>query len=149
MPTKKPLIKKNIEKDKYERLKVDFIDPIIEAKIYEKCDSQEQYLELLYESIKIEPTKIGHILSNINLEKDHYENFEEMYIDEKNKYLDTLEFNDTKPEAVKGLKPCKGKPGYPCGCDEFYIWSAQTRSADEGTTNFEQCKECGKRRRGD
>lgn len=142
-PIKKTPIKKNIEK--FERIKVDFIDPIIEAKIYERCETQEQYIDLLYESIKINPEK----LENIDLTKTHYENFESVYTDEKNKYLDTLEFNDAKPEAVKGLKPCKGSPGKPCGCDEFYIWSAQTRSADEGTTNFEKCKECGKRRRGD
>lgn len=143
MPTKKTPIKKNIEK--YERLKVDFIDPIIEAKIYEKCETREKYIDLLYESIKVD--QVENIIENIDFEKTHYENFELVYTDEKNRYFDTLEFNDAKPEAVKGLHICKGSPGKPCGCDEFYIWSSQTRSGDEGTTNYRQCKACGKRSR--
>lgn len=141
MLSKKSPIKKNIEK--YERIHTDFIDPIIEAKIYERCETKEEYIELLYESIKINPE----VLENIDLTKTHYENFESVYTDEKNRYFDTLEFNDSKPEAVKGLHICKGSPGKPCGCDEFYIWSSQTRSGDEGTTNYRQCKACGKRSR--
>lgn len=153
MPTKKT-VKKNIDvQSKYERIfdsspsgervnSTELIDPVIEAKIYEKCDSRSEYIELLYESIKTN-------ITNINPKKSYYENFEELYSSEKEQYLETLRINNTKPEAVKGLKPCKGSPGYPCGCDEFYIWSAQTRSADEGTTNFEKCKKCGKRRHGE
>jgi len=144
MPSKKTHIKKNIDlRSKYERINsseftVDFIDPIIEASIYEKCETREQYIELLYESIKINPENLG----NIDSTKTHYENFESVYTDEKNRYHDTLEFNDAKPEAVKGLHVCKK-----CKCDEFYIWSSQTRSGDEGTTNYRQCKGCGTRNR--
>jgi DNA-directed RNA polymerase subunit M/transcription elongation factor TFIIS len=45
-----------------------------------------------------------------------------------------------KPSTVKGVYNCKE-----CGSDEFFAWQAQTRSADEGTTQFRQCARCGKR----
>lgn len=45
-----------------------------------------------------------------------------------------------KPVASKGVYFCKN-----CGSDEFYLWTQQTRSMDEGSTQFRQCKKCGKR----
>ena len=47
-----------------------------------------------------------------------------------------------KPTAVKGVHVCKDKQ---CGSDEFYIWSSQDRSGDEGMTHRRQCARCGKR----
>ena len=51
-----------------------------------------------------------------------------------------------KPECRKGLYKCKNKKnGKVCGCDEFYCWQQQTRSADEPMTLFAQCKDCGRK----
>jgi DNA-directed RNA polymerase subunit M/transcription elongation factor TFIIS len=47
-----------------------------------------------------------------------------------------------KPTAIKGLYVCKDRE---CGSDEFFIWQLQTRSGDEGTTEYRQCAKCGKR----
>jgi len=49
-----------------------------------------------------------------------------------------------KPKAVKGDRKCKAKG---CDSDEFYVWSQQTRSGDEGMTHYFQCAKCGKRGR--
>jgi len=48
-----------------------------------------------------------------------------------------------KPKPLKTGHKCKK-----CGNDEFYIWTQQTQSADEGSTQFRQCSRCGQRGRG-
>ena len=62
-----------------------------------------------------------------------------VYKVQQNNYNLLLDNSIQKPKAIKGLHKCK------CGNDEFYIWSAQTRSGDEGMTHFRQCAKCGKR----
>lgn len=52
----------------------------------------------------------------------------------------------SKPKPVKGIHVCKNRiNGKVCGCDEFYMWTAQTRSGDESSTHFRQCGACSKR----
>lgn len=114
------------------------IDQKLNDQIYQKSENEDQYLNLIYEIINVLPK----IKIEVDTTKTYYENFEQLYIPQKNYYHETLRIANTKPEAVKGLHICKF-----CKCDEFYIWSAQTRSGDEGTTNYKQCKGCGKRGR--
>jgi DNA-directed RNA polymerase subunit M/transcription elongation factor TFIIS len=59
-------------------------------------------------------------------------------------YQKRMDRSTQKPKSTKGVHKCKVKR---CGSDEFYIWSAQTRSSDEGMSNFRQCARCGDRRK--
>ena len=67
-----------------------------------------------------------------------------VYDDHKEKYQASIDRSQQRPKPVKGLHVCKNPR---CGSDEFYVWSLQTRSSDEGMTNFRQCSKCGKRGR--
>jgi len=66
-----------------------------------------------------------------------------VYEVQKANYEKELVQANQKPKAVKGMYVCKPPAG--CGSDEFYIWSLQTRSGDEGATIFRSCSKCGKR----
>lgn len=147
MVTKTKVTKKVITKDfenptklqrDFDHVNVIDIDDIDkEAKIYEIASTKDQYLYLLYESMG---TKINFELgTQISLD-NYYETFGSLYKEHKDDYLEALRIDNTEPEAVKGLYTCKW-----CKNDEFFIWSAQTRSQDEGTTNFGQCSKCNKR----
>lgn len=63
-----------------------------------------------------------------------------VYKDHREKYIAAINKTQKRPKPVKGLYTCRS-----CGSDEFYIWSAQTRSSDEGMTHYRQCYKCGKR----
>lgn len=67
-----------------------------------------------------------------------------VYQEEKQEFIKTMDKSVQKPKATKGVYFCKQKG---CNSDEFYMWSAQTRSGDEGSTQYRQCALCGKRRR--
>ncbi len=64
------------------------------------------------------------------------------YRDIQTRHRSELESSMTKPIPIKGVHKCSK-----CGSDEFYMWSAQTRRADEGMTHFRQCASCGARRK--
>lgn len=51
--------------------------------------------------------------------------------------LDKIRITNLKPESTVGLFTCKR-----CKGNKFWVWSAQTRSADEGMTTFAQCTVC-------
>lgn len=126
----------------------------IENAIYDMCKKlcknkglkvTDEYPSLAYE-------KIGDFLAKAKNISD-----DEIFLDLKNNIqgydssafkqesFDYKRFMDRsvqKPTAVKGLYTCKAKG---CGSDEFYTWSAQTRSNDEGATIYRQCSHCGKR----
>lgn len=67
-----------------------------------------------------------------------------VYNSPRSEYNRMMDRSIQKPKAVKGVYVCKQKN---CGSDEFYVWSQQTRSSDEGMSQMRQCAHCGKRRK--
>jgi len=65
-----------------------------------------------------------------------------VYDEHKEKHQASIDRSQQRPKPVKGMYVCKDPS---CKSDEFYVWSAQTRSSDEGMTHFRQCSRCGKR----
>lgn len=108
---------------------------------------EEFYLRFSYE-------KIGQLASNTSTEnvqrilKDSEEGIEgwksAFYQHYKTQYLYKLDTTMKKPASIKGIYKCKEKD---CNSDEFYVWSQQTRSGDEGMTQFRKCAICGKRKK--
>lgn len=101
----------------------------------------------IYNKIAFE--KIGHIMQTKDIEKvlNDIENNKvgwesSVFSKQLVVYERMLDRSVLKPTAVKGVYLCKEKG---CGSDEFYTWSQQTRSCDEGSTAFRECARCGKR----
>lgn len=67
-----------------------------------------------------------------------------IYFEQQTEYNRSLDRSVQKPVAVEGVYTC-GYKG--CKSDKFYMWSQQTKSSDEGMTQFRQCAVCGKRRK--
>jgi DNA-directed RNA polymerase subunit M/transcription elongation factor TFIIS len=65
-----------------------------------------------------------------------------MYSEAKQKHVTSILQSNTKIKAIKGMYKCNKKG---CGSDEFYMWSEQRRSSDEGMSVVRQCSKCGKR----
>ena len=107
--------------------------------------TQDNYKESAYEKVgqlmcvkneKEENDIIEDIKNNkIGFESCIYKNYKE-------KHESMIDKSQERPKAVKGIYKCKQKG---CGSDEFYIWSEQKRSADEGMSQMRMCKLCGKR----
>jgi len=107
-----------------------------------KIYSQLSYEKLgqIMEAKTKEERKI--VLDEINKGIEEWES--ELYSKQKDEYSKLMDKSVSKPKAVKGVHHCREKG---CLSDEFYVWSAQTRSSDEAATNFRQCAHCGKRRK--
>ncbi len=67
-----------------------------------------------------------------------------IYEQQRFEYDRLMDRSIQKPQAVTLDEVCKYKG---CKSNKFYIWSAQTRSADEGMTHFRQCALCNKRKK--
>lgn len=125
----------------------------IEKAIYDLAlgvSLEDANLEDIY--IKISYDKMGQIVeSNESVKgilkdiRDKSLNWDASYYSTyRQSFMDKIKQSNIKATAVKGIYVCKNRDPK-CTNDEFYIWTQQTRAADEGMTVFRQCTKCGKR----
>ncbi len=67
-----------------------------------------------------------------------------IYDAERKEYYKMMDRSVQKLTSLKGVYKCTWKG---CKSDEFFVWSAQTRSGDEAMTQYRQCAICNKRRK--
>ena len=126
-----------------------------ETAIYNMCvkiakrdgeDIEEVYVNVAYD-------KLGQILTSdalgrskiLNDLKNTVEDWDSyVYFDHQAEYNREIDRSILKVVSVKGVYTCKVKG---CRSDEFYMWTAQTKSCDEGSSQFRQCAICGKRKK--
>lgn len=126
-----------------------------ETAIYNMCvriakrdgdDIEEIYTRIAYD-------KLGQILTSdalgrskiLNDLKNTVEDWDAcVYFEHQAEYKREIDRSILKVESVKGVYTCKYKG---CKSDEFYMWTAQTKSSDEGSSQFRQCAICGKRKK--
>lgn len=116
------------------------------------CKDEGEKIEDIYPQIAYD--KLGQILMAktsldrskiLNDLKNAVEDWDScIYEHQKFEYSRLMDRSVQKPQAVKGAYTCKYKG---CGSDEFYVWSVQLKSGDEGMSQFRQCAICGKRRK--
>jgi len=112
-----------------------------------ECCTQDIYADIALE-------KVSQLLSAPNKEKrgEIFEN-----IKKNTTGWDSIVYNDFREkqamsiaEIINGVElepselPCKNKN---CKSDRTYYYQRQTRSADEGSTNYVVCSKCGSRYR--
>jgi DNA-directed RNA polymerase subunit M/transcription elongation factor TFIIS len=113
-----------------------------------KMPKNKIYLELSYEKLgqimvaKAKEERKAIIKEMIDGLDDEWESI--FYAKQKENYKKLMDKSVAKPKTVKGVYHCKEKG---CGSDEFFVWQRQTKSSDEGMSNFRQCARCSKRKR--
>lgn len=114
---------------------------ILDRYIYENTDSNDEYVVLLYETIG-EIIKRGsskkvltEIIHDIQLRKFRWEH---PMFDHIRKELEEEGHIDDDFEIEDGVLEC-----FRCESKKTISYQRQTRSADEGSTTFARCVECG------
>lgn len=124
----------------------------IEKTVYETANDDDEYKKIAYEIVG----EIHYIIKNHLSEKDEYvekiissikENKRgwesHIYQKMKNKNMEEILASlQGEGKLEKCEFPCRNKK---CRSDQCYIFCLQTRSGDEGFTNFLVCVKCGQR----
>jgi DNA-directed RNA polymerase subunit M/transcription elongation factor TFIIS len=110
----------------------------MEQHIYETSQQFDHpYAKHAYEIIGVISTSypIEKTQTDMSFGKTNFAlSFFNVYMEAK---LNKIRITNLKPESTEGLFVCKR-----CKGNKFWVWSAQTRSADEGMTTFAQCTVC-------
>lgn len=124
----------------------------IETKIFELCiflsKEYDDSLDELYQKIAYD--KLGELLTNPAKKMEIILDINNQVIGWKSCSFKTFRDNESKDanEQVIGMKVSKGEfkcKNSRCKSDECYYYAVQTRSCDEGATNYVVCSKCGGR----
>jgi DNA-directed RNA polymerase subunit M/transcription elongation factor TFIIS len=116
---------------------------IVEKYIHNSTKNKDEYFDLLYNCVyqlrtsKHKTQCIKDIITNIYHKQYYWNN--PIYDQYKEKILEEDNFITNPFEIEEGVLECR------CGSKRTISFQKQTRSADEGSTTFAQCVECGNR----
>jgi DNA-directed RNA polymerase subunit M/transcription elongation factor TFIIS len=114
---------------------------LVEKYIYNFTDTDDEYMNLLYESVGIIGTSSDRTQAIKTLITNIYGGVygwnHPVYSEYKQKLEEEDQFLMNPFEIEEGVLECK------CGSKRTISFQRQTRSADEGSTTFAQCVECG------
>lgn len=113
---------------------------LIEKYIFETTHNKDEYMHILYHVLiylkkSCKTNDIKEIMKQLyfnNIEWHH-----STFINYKKQIQEEDNFMTTPFEIEEGVLECK------CGSKRTISFQRQTRSADEGSTTFAQCIECG------
>lgn len=132
-------IKKYVDEEEAKKIEQLILTKSKEIAKINNLSTQETYKSVSYDIIG----KLS--VENFDSNDDFFWN-SKIYKDIQDKINKKILRIKIKPESTKGLYFCnKRVSGKICGSDEFYVWTAVTRSMDEGMTHFAQCNRCGGR----
>ena len=113
---------------------------IIDSCIYENCDSNDDYIVILYDTV-------GEILKRGQTRETLYSiatditqrrcKWNHPCFDKYNKDIEEEDHLDDEMEIEEGVLEC-----HKCGSFRTISYQRQTRSADEGSTTFARCVQC-------
>ncbi len=115
---------------------------LVEKYIFNMTNTNDEYLNLLYESLYLLKHKNQSKTENIKLlltaifDKQMVWN-NQVYTEYREKIEEQDNFLIKPFEIEEGVLECK------CGSKRTISFQRQTRSADEGSTTFAQCIKCG------
>lgn len=124
----------------------------IETKIFGLCTilatEYDDSLEELYQKFAYD--KLGELLTNPSKKADIITDIDNKVIGWESCLFKTFRENESKDakDQVIGMKVSKGEfkcKNIRCKSDECYYYPVQTRSCDEGATNYVVCSKCGGR----
>lgn len=124
----------------------------IETKLFELCNilatEYDDNIGELYQKFAYD--KVGELLTNPDKKSEIISDIDKQIIGWESCLFKTFRENESKDakDQVIGIKVSKGEfrcKNVRCKSDECYYYPVQTRSCDEGATNYVVCSKCGGR----
>jgi len=116
---------------------------LLEEYIYNSTNSETEYKDVIYNSVH-DLNCSSNVTENVKILITRLFNnqygWNDVHYDEYRQKQEEEDHHLTNPlEIEEGVLECK------CGSKRTISFQRQTRSADEGSTTFAQCVECGNR----